>query len=173
MGSASPEPGDPSIARLRSLFREHPAWVQAARHTADGASSKVFFSHRPGEAWHLVRVGGESLLRPGPATSPDFAFRFTPAAIDRLASVEGDVGDFAVALFSLILEKDERLRIGFRAIASFPRLVRRGYLRLLLSAGPRVVGFGARHGVSGLGELRRMLAQLRARPPEAWELEAE
>lgn len=140
-------------------------------YTREGASSKVFFSHLPGEPWHLIRVGGESLLRPGPPAAPDFAFRFTPAAIDRLAKVEGGIGDFAVALFSLILETDPDLRIGFRIIAPFPRLVRRGYLRLLLHAGPELVAYGARHGVRNLRELQRVIARLRAEPPEAWEVD--
>lgn len=163
------ELADPSVARLGALFREHPAWVEAARYTKEGASSKVFFSHLPGEPWHLIRVGGESLLRPGEAVAPDLAFRFTPAAIDQLAAVEGGIGDFAVALFSLILETDPELRIGFRIIAPFPRLVRRGYLRLLLHEGPELVAYGARHGIRNLADLRRLVARLRAEPAEAWE----
>jgi hypothetical protein len=171
MGSTHFETEDPSVARLAALFLEHPAWVAAARHTREGVSSKVFFSHLPGAPWHLVRVGGESLLRPGPSTSPDFAFRFTPASIARLAAVEGGVGNFAIALFSLILEEDEELRVGFRIIASFPQLALRGYLRLLLAAGPEVLAFGARHGIATPGALRPLVAQLRARPPEPWETE--
>jgi hypothetical protein len=155
MGSTHFETEDPSVARLAALFLEHPAWVAAARHTREGVSSKVFFSHLPGAPWHLVRTGGESLLRPGPATSPDFAFRFTPASIARLAAVEGGVGDFAITLFSLILEEDEELQVGFRIIASFPQLALRGYLRLLLASGPEVLAFGARHGIArALGNRR-------------------
>lgn len=164
------QPQDPSATRLAALFLEHPAWVKAARHTVDGASSKVFFSHLPGTPWQLIRVRGESLLRPGRAADPDFAFRFTPAAIERLDAVEGDVADFAITLFALILETDEALQLGFRVIAPFPRLVRRGYLRVLLSAGPKLVAYGARRGVRDLGDLRRLVAHVRARPPEAWEV---
>ena len=119
----------------------------------------------------VVSQRSRAVLRPGRSAAPDFAFRFTPAAIDRLAAVEGSVGDFALALFSLILETDERLQIGFRVIASFAQLVQRGYLRLLLSAGPKVVELGARHGVTDLGDLRRVVAQMRARTPEVWEVE--
>lgn len=166
---ASPPREDPTVVRLRTLFLEHPAWVEAARHTAEGASSKVFFSHRPGEPWHLIRSGGRSLLRRGAAPSPDFAFRFTPAAVERLAGVEGGVADIAGTLFTLMLESDPELRVGFRVIASFPRLIRHGYVRLLVVAGPRLAALGARHGVRSPGDLRRLVRELRAQPPASWE----
>ena len=160
---------DPHVRKLARLFLEHPAWLSAARHVREGASSKVAFSHLPSGSWHLVREGGRSLLRPGPAADPDFAFRFTPAAIDRLAAARGGIGDFAVALFSLILEEDESIAVGFRILSSFSKLARRGYVRLLLAAGPRVVAWGAAHGVRTPGQLRRLVRELRAREPASWE----
>lgn len=161
---------DPEVRRLARLFLEHPAWKQAAKHIAEGSPSKIFFTHRPGESWHLMRRRGRSLLLPGPARDPDFAFRFSPQAIARLAAVEGDVGDFAVALFSLIGERDESLRVGFRVIAPWSRLLRRGYVRLLLAGGPEVLAYGLAHGVATLPKLRRLVAQWRARGPESWEV---
>jgi hypothetical protein len=161
---------DEHVDRLADLFLEHPAWLAAARRIREGASSKVFFSHRAGEPWQLVRRGEQSLLLSGPARDPDFAFLFTPVAIERLAAVQGGVADFAVELFSLILETDEELRIGFRIIAPFPRLARRGYLGLLITGGPKILAFGATHGIRTLGALRRFVAQMRARKPESWEV---
>ncbi|MHC4342921.1 MAG: hypothetical protein ACYSX0_22255 [Planctomycetota bacterium] len=65
---------------------------------------------------------------------------------------------------------EEPLHVSFRVIAPFPQLVRRAYLRLLLSGGPKVAAYGAMHGVHDVGDLRRLVAQIRARPPEAWEV---
>jgi len=160
---------DPTVRMLARLFREHPAWRHAAAHIREGSTSRVFFRHRPGEPWHLERREGETRLEPGDADDPDFAFRFTPRAVERLSAVEGGVGRFAVALFELILAEDDELRVGFRVVAPLRRLVWRGYLRLLLAAGPEVAAFGARHGVGGLSDLRRVVAQARRQAPAPWE----
>jgi hypothetical protein len=166
-----PSPGsDPTAQALATLFREHPAWIRAARHLASRAESAVFFAHLPGRHWRLVRRRGHTLLIEGRAHHPDFAFRFTPAAVERLAAVQGDdVGDFAVELFACILEDREAQRIDFRIVAPFATLVRRGYVRLLLAVGPKIVVFGAARGVRTLGELRRLVARMRGQPAAAWE----
>jgi hypothetical protein len=160
------EPQDEWIARLTQLFREHPAWRDAARRIRAGATSNVFFTHCPGEAWRLeVSEGGGAELLPGASDDPDLVFRFSPEAIERLESVEGGIGDFAVALFQAILDEDVSLRIA----AGFPRLLRRGYVKLLRAAGRPVVAFGVAHGVSNVGALRRLVEELRDRSPADWE----
>jgi hypothetical protein len=162
---------DESVTRLARMFLEHPAWADAARRIGSDATSSVFFSHRPGEPWRLERRQGRTLLLPGAAPDPDFVFRFTPASIERLCVTEGGIGHFAVALFELIMEPSPRLRVGFRVAASFPRLVRRGYLGLLAAGGLRVLAFGAARGVRTPADLRRLVERLRRREPEAWEVE--
>ena len=131
--------------------------------------SAVWFSHLPGRRFRLERRGGETLLLEGGAPDPDFAFRFTPASVERLEAVRGGIGEFAVALFERILDEDEASQVGFRIVAPFHRLAWRGYLRLVLDAGPAILEFGARHGVASVGALRRLVAELRSRPPEPWE----
>jgi hypothetical protein len=42
-------------------------------------------------------------------------------------------------------------------------------VKLLLAAGPRVLAFGAAHGVRTLGALRRLVSDFRARGPADWE----
>jgi hypothetical protein len=160
---------DPHVAALARLYRRHPAWRAAARYVAAESTSAVWFSHRPGEPWHLTRAGGETRLLPGPTPDPDFVFRFTPASIEALAEAGHDLGDFAVRLFELMIDPDAERRIGFRIVAPFGRLLRRGYVRLLLGSGPRVTAFAARHGVIGLGSLRRLVRALRRSDPFEWE----
>lgn len=161
---------DPAAATLARLFHDHPAWIRAARHLDARAESAVFFTHLPGRPWRLARRGNRTLLVEGRCPDPDFAFRFTPAAVTRLAAVEGDdVGDFAVALFSCIVDADESARVDLRIVASFFRLARRGYVRLLLAAGPKIVAFGAARGVRTIGELARLVARMRAEGPATWE----
>jgi hypothetical protein len=45
----------------------------------------------------------------------------------------------------------------------------RGYVKLLVVAGPPVLAFGATHGILTLGALRRFVAGLRSRGAADWE----
>ncbi len=160
---------DPWIERLARLFSEHPAWREAARLLDRRATSTVFFRHRPGEPWHLERRGDETLLLPGAAEDPDFVFRFTPGAIDRLAAVTGNAGEFAAELFALAYSDDPAVRVNIRVAGGFARLLRRGYVRLLLAAGPRMREFGFAHGEMGMSSLQRLVTTLRKLDRAAWE----
>jgi hypothetical protein len=159
---------DPHIAQLRDLFLSHPAWLDAASHIKDGAQSRVSFSHISGD-FYMIRKDGKSLLLPGEAKDPDFAFYFTPKAIERLAMVQGrDLADFAVELFDCIVSDDPELQVGLRILSSFPKLFWRGYVGLLMKGGPRVLSYGASRGVTSMSDLRRFLKQSRASDPR-WE----
>ena len=68
-----------------------------------------------------------------------------------------------------MLDPDPDVRVGFRIVAPFGRLRRRGYVRLLLRAGPTVAASGARHGVGSLTGLARLVRALRAAEPASWE----
>lgn len=162
-------PSDDVIDRLARLFLEHPTWIDASRYISADATITVFFSHRPGKAWHLENQAGKILLLPGVAEDPDFVFRFTPAAIERLESVGEGMDDFAVELFHLMLEESKDEGVAFRVVAGFPRLLRRGYVRLLLSAGPRVIAFGEALGILNLNDLRKLVSSSCSREPMTWE----
>ena len=161
--------GHDEVDELARLFREHPAWRAAAHRVDDASTSDVYFSSRPGKAWHLARREGETLLCTGRSADPDFVFRFTPGAVERLADVEGGPGSFAVELFRLMTESDPSVRVDFRIAAPFARLLRRGYLTLLASGGFRVLAFGASRGVHTLADLRALVARIYSSHPEPWE----
>jgi hypothetical protein len=116
-----------------------------------------------------VRRGGHSVLEPGDAEDPDLAFCFPAAAIAELEATRGGVGDFALALFRLVLDDDPARHVGFRVVAPFTRLARRGYVDLLVRGGPRLLWFGARHGVRSLTALKRLVDDARRARPEPWE----
>jgi len=160
----TPAKPDASVRRLAELFRSHPAWTRAAALLSQEACSNVRFLHRPGEIWHLARVDGVTRLAPGALPDADLELGFAPDAIERLARTRGGIGDFAVALFELAIEPDPALRVELRILSPFFTLARRGYLRLLVAGGPRVLAWGAAHGVRSLGELRRWIARVRGGP---------
>jgi len=159
---------DPHIAQLRDLFLTHPAWLDAAGHIKDGSQSRLTFSHVEGD-YYMIRKDGKSLLLAGKPSDPDFAFYFTPKAIERLAMVQGhDLADFAVELFDCVVSEDPELQVGLRILSSFPKLFWRGYVGLLMKGGPRVLSYGASRGVTSMSDLRRFLKQSRASDPR-WE----
>ena len=149
------------IETLARMFREHPAWKETARMIDPRSTSTVYFRHRPDEPWHLVRRGDETLLLPGAAEDPDFVFRFTPGAIARLSAVRGNAGDFAAELFTLAWSDDSTVRVSIRITCGFARLLRRGYVRLLLAAGPRARAIAAAHGVEGMSSIQHLVATMR------------
>lgn len=164
MAQSSPIFTDPHIERLRLHFLEHPVWVDAAQPIQEGAESLVVFSHVPG-IYHLYREKGKSLLLYGPPKDPDFGFRFTPRSIEMLTETQGDVGDFAVTLFSLITHPDPQIRVGFRVYAPFTRLLTRGYVHVLLRGGPKVLQYAAQKGIRTLPDLYRLFQELRTHEP--------
>jgi hypothetical protein len=153
---------DAHVDLLRTLFLTHPAWRVAADYLKEGCSSRVIFSHVPGE-YQLLRKGAANLLLEGPAKDPDLAFRFTPRAIERLSKVKStDIADFAVELLACAASSDPEVQVRMLVIASFPKLLLRGYAGLLLRAGPRVLkaSSGGAGSVS-ISDARKMLSALR------------
>ena len=160
------EASDPTVQRLADLFADHPVWQDAMTRIRPGATSVVYFNHRPQDTWRLVKTKPGVRLEPGAAARPDFVFCFTPAAVDELAAVSGAIDDVAVALFDLMLSDDPQRRVDFGIVAPFWTLVRHGHLRLVLEAGPKVLAYGAGHGILTLGQLRKFVGALRTGSPE-------
>ena len=163
--------GDPHVVRLVELFASHPIWCEAARRIREDSCSRVFFQHQPGQPWRLVRRAGGTVLEPGHVEDPDLALCFAPQAIEELASTRGSVSEFALALFRLALDDDPERRVRIRVIAPFTRLIARGYVDLLLRGGPKLLWFGASHGVRTPGQLRQLVDAVRRAEPEDWERE--
>jgi hypothetical protein len=150
---------DPHVELLRNLFLSHPAWLAAARFIKEGSSSNVRFSHVPG-AYQLLRQDGQSLLLDGPAADPDFAFQFTPRSIERLSAVQGaDIADFGIELLECASSDDPELQVRLRVLVGFPKLLRRGYVTLLIKGGPRVLAHGGKS--ASLSDVRKLLSQMR------------
>ncbi len=151
---------DPVVDRLATFFREHEVWRKAALLLDRSACSRVTFCHRPGEEWRLVRRGDHASLERGVARDPDLAFHFTPASVERVTGVDGDVAEFAIALFDAALETNPEEKLGLEVLAPFSRLLSRGYVRLLWAGGGALLAFGSRHGIRTIGQLRDLVGRL-------------
>lgn len=172
----TPDPPDPpaaaddEVAVLGRLFAEHPAWRDAAARLAPEATSDVYFTSHPGQVWHLALRAGRARLLQGRARRPDLVFRFTPAAVHALASVQGGMDAFAVALFDRLTATDPETGVELRIAAPFSRLLRRGYVRLILASGPRVLARGRREGIGSVAGLRTLVRRHAAAERRPWEL---
>jgi len=159
---------DPHVELLRTLFLTHPAWRAASDHLREGASSRVLFSHVPGE-YQLVRRGTQNLLLEGKAADPDLAFRFTPKSIERLSNVQSsDIADFAVELLACGESEDPEVQVHMLVISGFTKLLFRGYAGLLLKAGPRVLTGGGK-GAPSLSDVRKWFSALRSESGWVWD----
>ena len=163
-------PADPYVRALARLFRDDPVWGDAMRSVAVGAGSNVYFTHLPDAPWHFIKTAEGVRVRPGRVAEPDFVFRFTPAAIVALTGVKGGADAVAVTLFDLMLDPDPARHIDFRVVAPFTRLAQHGHVRLLLASGPKVLAYGATHGVYTLGQLRALVRTMRRHTPAPWEV---
>ena len=161
---------DETVSILVDLFLEHPAWRQAAQRIARESTSNIYFTHRPGVAWHLEQREVGSVLEPGKVDDPDFVLRFAPGAVRRLRAVEGGIGEFAAELFELADGEDPENRIDLRVVASFSRLQERGFLQLLLDAGPKVAAYGLSRGIFGVADFAKLVRRVRATAAYEWEI---
>lgn len=168
--SKSSDSQDEIVDSLIALFRDHPAWREAASIVARDSMSNVYFTHRPGETWHLERGKVGSNLVPGGVDDPDFVFRFSPGAVAKLSDVRGGVAKFALELFSLIESGDPDERVEVRVAAPFARLREHGFLTLLLQAGPTVAVYGLRRGIVGVSSLAKFARQATNAKPQDWEV---
>jgi hypothetical protein len=159
---------DPHVELLRTLFLTHPAWRAASDHLKEGASSRVLFSHVPGE-YQLVRRGNQNLLLEGKAQDPDLAFRFTPKSIERLSRVQStEIADFAVELLACGESEDPEMQVHMLVKAGFTKLLFRGYASLLIKAGPRVLT-GSGKGGPTLSDVRKWISALRSDSGWVWD----
>jgi hypothetical protein len=161
---------DSTVEILREFFRAHRAWCEAAQRIDPVSMSDVYFSHRPGEVWHMQRSGLGSDLEPGKSEDPDFVFRFSPGAVSRLETVTGGIAEFAVELFLLIDEADPENRVDLRVVANFSRLQERGYLRLLLDAGPKLAKYGLQRGIFSVSGIHQLIRNATGAAPFSWEI---
>ncbi len=151
--------------RLAALFAHSPAWHEAASHLSDEVESRVLFEHLPGQEWTLGRVDGATRLVRGVCADPDFVLRFTPGSVQVLEDVGGGIGEFAAALLGLVVSENPERRVEVWIVASFARLAARGYVKLLLAGGPKLLASGADRGVADIRSIARAVGEWRNEEP--------
>lgn len=135
----------PSYDALKTFFESSPAARKAARPLARGA--RVNLALDGGDA-HFTAESGNPEVRDGAATEPDFTLTLPTGAVERITRLgSDDVGEFGIAFFKLVLERDPLLKVRIRIDAPTSRLLGHGYLGVLALGGVKVTWWLVKNGI--------------------------
>jgi hypothetical protein len=135
----------PALASLKAFFETAPAARKATRPLSRGARVNLALD---GGAARFTMENGSPAVRDGPADDPDFTLTLPDAAVARITSLKSDdVGEFGVAFFQLVLDRDPSLRVRIRLDAPTGRLLGNGYLSVLALGGVKVTWWLLKNGV--------------------------
>ena len=134
-----------SYDALRTFFESAPAASKAARPLSRGA--RVNLALDGGDAHFTMESGGPQ-VRDGAHADPDFTLTLPAGAVERITALESDdVGEFGIAFFKLLLERDAALKVRVRVHAPTSRLLGHGYLGVLALGGMKVTWWLVKNGV--------------------------
>jgi hypothetical protein len=134
-----------SLAALAAFFETSPAARKATRPL--GRDARVNLALDAGPA-SFSMADGAPKVTDGAHPDPDFTLTLPDGAVERITALRSDeVGEFGIAFFKLVLEKDPALRVRVRIDASTGRLVTHGYLGVLAVGGLKVGLWLLRNGV--------------------------
>ncbi len=136
---------DTSYDSLKRFFESAPAARKATRALARGARVNLALD---GDAAHFTMESGTPEVRTGPAPDPDFTLTLPQGAVSRIVALDSeDVGEFGIAFFQLVRERDPALKARVRVDASTARLLGHGYLGVLALGGVKVTWWLVKNGV--------------------------
>jgi len=134
-----------SLQALQRFFETSPAARRATRPLARGARVALALPEGPA---HFTMASGQPRVAEGPAEDPDFALELPAIAVERITSIESDdVGEFGVAFFQLVLERDPAMKVRVRVQAPTSHLLSHGYLGVLALGGVKVTWWLLRNGI--------------------------
>jgi hypothetical protein len=134
-----------SYDSLKRFFESAAAARKATRPLARGARVNLALDGGPA---HFTMKGGAPEVRTGPAQDPDFTLTLPDGAVSRIVALESeDVGEFGIAFFKLVLERDPALKARVKIEAPTARLIGHGYLGVLAIGGVKVTWWLVKNGV--------------------------
>jgi hypothetical protein len=134
-----------SYDALKAFFETAPAARKATRPLGRGA--RVNLALDAGAA-HFTMESGAPEVRGGAAPDPDFTLTLPDGAVRRIVGLESDdVGEFGIAFFRLVLDRDPAVKARVRVEAPTARLVGHGYLGVLALGGVKVTWWLVKNGV--------------------------
>ena len=150
-----------SEVKLARFFATSEAARRAASSLKKAAEVGVRFTDVSGEFRFFSR-DGKPVFEPGRAADPDFDLTLAPGAVAAItARPDADVGDLGILFFQHMLAKDENEKVRVKLHSGLIRITMRGWLGVLASGGPKVVGWMAQKGLKGPGAVASALSKLK------------
>jgi hypothetical protein len=135
----------PSYEALKTFFETSAAARKAARPLSRGARVNLALD---GGVARFTTESGAPEVRDGAEPDPDFTITLPAGAVERITSLESDdVGEFGIAFFKLVLERDPALKARVHIDASTSRLIGHGYLGVLALGGVKVTWWLVKNGI--------------------------
>jgi hypothetical protein len=134
-----------SYDSLKAFFESAPAARKATSPLGRGARVNLTLDAGPA---HFTMEGGQPEVRTGASPDPDFTLTLPDGAVTRIVGLESDdVGEFGIAFFKLVLERDPAFKARIRVDAPTGRLLGNGYLGVLALGGMKVTWWLLKNGV--------------------------
>lgn len=134
-----------SFEALKKFFETSEVARKATKPLHDAAEVALQLDGGPA---HFKVSGGKAQVSEGPAVNPDFTLVLPDAAVGRITSLQSDdVGEFGIAFFKLVLEKDPALKARIKIDAPTGQLLSHGYLGVLAQGGMKVTWWLLKNGV--------------------------
>ena len=134
-----------SFEALRTFFETAPAARKAARPLSRTACVNVALQGGPAR---FTMESGAPALQEGAAPDPDFTLTLPDGAVQRLTTLgSDDVGEFGIAFFKLVLDRDPAYKVRVKIDAPTTRLLGHGYLGVLAVGGLKVSWWLLKNGV--------------------------
>ncbi len=134
-----------SFDALKRFFESAPAAHRAARPLSRSACVNLVLDDGPAR---FTMESGTGLVLEGASPDPDFTLTMPAAAVERITSLgSNDVGEFGIAFFQLVLERDPAVHVRVHIDASTARLLSHGYLGVLALGGMKVTWWLLKNGV--------------------------
>lgn len=134
-----------SLEALRTFFERAPVARRATRPLSRGA--RVNLALDGGTACFTMESGAPE-VRDGAAVDPDFTLTLPPGAVERITGLRSDdVGEFGIAFFQLVRERDPGLKVRVHLDAPTARLAGNGYLGVLALGGVKIGWWLVKNGV--------------------------
>lgn len=150
------------IFELMKVFVEQrEVAIKAASSLANGVTVKIVLDGDP-SPYHFIRENKKSHLREGEVNEYDLMFTASEKAIRELVTYESNsIGDFGVKFFSLMKSNDPEIFIKAKLNIGLWKVLSHGYVKVLLKGGASVMGYLARHGIGGLGGVKKAINEMK------------
>lgn len=135
----------PSHDALKTFFETSPAARKAARPLSRKARVNLALD---GGSAHFTLESGNPEVREGAVADPDFTLTLPAGAVETLTGLDSDdVGEFGIAFFKLVLDRDPARKVRVRVDAPTTRLIGNGYLGVLALGGVKVTWWLLKNGI--------------------------